>query len=152
MIPLLFLAACSSDSSPKNYTFELTDKLLSSELSKEDSKSTYSNSCNRKIELTWEVKVDPPNFTGFVVANGIGSWGKGFDSEEAENWIRIIDGKMTKYYDSNYVYSTQDDTKEYKFICSFSDPKKYSLKLDYETLIMLPGVQPAVLSAASESK
>ena len=137
------LAGCSTNMlKASEYSFELTDKVLKSKLRKKDGEDIVSKSCERSGYIAYEIKVKPENFTGLVMTK----MNDNFDYKELDKSITItvIDGKMLPI--PFYVFgSTSTDDKEYfNRVCGVQTASDYKIEINKSTLLMVPGVHPAV--------
>lgn len=142
LLPLLLvLASCSQKLDPKNYSFEITDKVISSTLEKNDEAGEYA-SCDRKGKIAWDLNIKPDNFSGLVIAKGTAVFGEyDFDNESFVHYFQVGDGEMLPQGFS--VYGSWSNPKKMAQVCAITEAKQYVLELDPETVVMIPGVKPS---------
>jgi len=149
------ISACSERTNPENYSFEITDKILSSEF--ESKGNSGDNVCRRTAIIAWDLNIRPKDFTGYIYFNGTEILGKyrrereSFDDiSNADNeWslvprqflFRVINGKMLPTKIKAYVSYSNDE--EYSTaVCALNSSKQIKIEVDPSTIIMVPGVNP----------
>ena len=143
----IFLASCNSTPKASDYSFELINNVISGSMEIEDTNDEYSAECSRTGDVTWEVNVVPKEFTGLVTFNGSYMIGDlQFGEQESSETISLKGGKMlSKDYDFySYAESLEERNKEDNAVCSMKSESDFYLKIDSDTLIMLPGVHPGI--------
>lgn len=145
----LLLSSCGNTLNRSEYSFELTDNIVSGKLNKVDS-NEYSKSCDRDAFIAWELKVKPSDFTGIVYFNATEYWGKYRQENEWPYVALVIGGKMRPMQVTKYVYSGQDDKEKYKEVCAVNDVKQIRLELDPATIVMAPGINPSIPESSKE--
>jgi hypothetical protein len=143
----IFLAACTSTPKASDYSFELINNVISVSMEIEDANDEYSAECSRTGNVTWEVNVEPKEFTGLVTFKSSYMIGDvQYGEQEYTETISLKSGKMlSQEYDFNsYADSLEERNKEDKAVCSMKSESDFYLKIDNDTLIMLPGVQPDI--------
>ena len=136
LISVLLLGACSSSAlRSSNYSFEIKDEVISSTFEKDDDTGKYT-SCTRSGKITWEIDVKPKNFSGYVLFEGVDTVGNN------EQWaLTLLNGKMQPF--EFYLYgSWGSDPGVLDKICNIRRASQYKFKIDYSTVLMIPGVQP----------
>ena len=150
LLPLILLvASCTNSSSPKNYSFDISEKVNSFTLEKDDEASTYSTSCTRDGSIAWDLIIEPEDFTGAVTFEAEISIDDVVVEKKEYIWMDIINGKMrpTEFYH----YFPIKDLAKYGAVCSFEEADQYKMEIDRSTLIMTPGIHPDIPEDSSES-
>ena len=150
LLPLLMLASCVSGLNPKDYSFALTDKVVSSSIEKDDDNDSKYTTCNRSGEIAWELSVKPQNFTGIVKAQGSAKWGDYNWDKKITYYFEVADGKMAPITFS--AYGSWSDRERLKKICAISDAKQFNFDIDNDSVIMLPGVTPFYADSSSNAE
>ena len=136
----LVLVGCASEPKKGDYSFEMTNEIITSSIEIDDKSSDYSNSCSRKGEVTYKISVAPEDFTGVVhlrLKRRIGD----FEYPELYSWnVKVINGEMQPLKFSFYDYSGSSIPGEYKAVCSMKSAKDFEYVVDNDSIIMLPGV------------
>ena len=151
LLPLILLvASCTNSSSPKNYSFDISDKVNSFTLEKDDEAGEYLTSCTRDGSIAWDLIIEPEDFTGAVSFDAKISVDDDAVIEKKEYiWFDVINGKMKPA--EFYHYSSLSDPAKYKAICSFEEANQYKVEIDRSSLIMTPGIHPDIPKDSSES-
>lgn len=158
LFPLLLLASCSTKLHSKDFSFEITDKVVSSNLQKDDDDSSpiplnsgaRYKTCDRKGNIAWELSIKPDNFSGIVIAEGVRAFGDYKEEKKVFNFY-VVEGKMfpTYFYISA---SSLSDPERLSQVCNFTDAKKLSIDIDQDTVFMIPGVKPLHAKSSTEIK
>ena len=141
LIPLL-LIGCASEPKATDYSFKLTNEIITSSIEIDDDFGEYSSSCNRKGKVAYKLDIKPENFTGHVMFRASAKIGD-HDEEEYLRGISVIDGKMRPAFFSFYSYKSSGDDGKFKAICSMKTAKDFEYQINTSSIVMLPGVHPS---------
>ena len=142
LLPLL-LVGCASQPKATDYSFELTNEIITSSIELDDETNEYSSSCDRRGKVQYRLEIQPKNFTGAVAATASSKIGS-YLGEEYGLWLYVINGKMLPYSFAFYSYSNASRLEEFKAVCSIKEVKDFEYLIDNSTVIMLPGVHPSL--------
>ena len=149
-LPLILLvASCTNASAPKKYSFDISEKVNSFTLEKDDTASTYSTSCTRDGSIAWDLIIEPEDFTGAVTFEAEISIDDVVIEKKEYIWLDIINGKMMPA--GFYHYFSVKDAGKYGAVCSFEEADQYKMDIDRSTLIMTPGIHPDIPEDSSKS-
>ena len=141
LIPLL-LVGCASEPKATDYSFKLTNEIITSSIEIDDDLSEYSSSCSRKGRVAYKLDIKPENFTGHVMFRASAKIGS-FTEEEYVKGFSVIDGKMLPSFFQFYSYKSSSRDGAFKAICSMKSAKDFEYEVNTDSIMMIPGVHPS---------